>query len=182
MRFVTCPQAAGAVFLPSPGNLRSIALISQQDAIHKARAYFLRDDNLYGCAETTFMILKEVYDLPDPLDSSAAMALGGGVAYSGGVCGAILGAALAVGMLAERRIPDHKEAKRAARRVIAGYMEQFQAAFHSTNCRDLIELDIRDEQQHQRFIESGIWRSRCMAQIEFAVLQLYDLRNEWKSS
>ena len=52
----------------------------------------------------------------------------------------------------------------------------FQTAIQSTNCRELIELDIRDEQQHQAFMESGIWRTRCMQQIEFAVLQLFDLR------
>jgi C_GCAxxG_C_C family probable redox protein len=151
-------------------------LNTPQEAIEKARSYFLRDDNLYGCAETTYITLKEAYNLPDAANSAAAMALNGGVAYGGSVCGAISGAALAVGMLAEQRILDHRLAKRMARRIIARLMDQFQAEFHSINCRDLIQMDIRDERQHQHFIESGIWRTRCMQQIEFAVLQLFDLR------
>ncbi len=153
-----------------------ITLNTAQDAIERARSYFLREDNLYGCAETTYITLKEAYNLPDPANSSAAMALNGGVAYSGSVCGAISGAALAVGMLAEQRILDHKLAKRIARRIITCLMDQFQAKFQSTNCRDLIQMDIRDERQHQHFIESGIWRTRCIQQIEFAILQLFDLR------
>ena len=152
-------------------------MISQHEAVEKARSYFLRQDNLYGCAETTFITLKELFGLPAPLDSAAAMALNGGVAYSGGVCGAVSGAALAVGLLAQQRIPDHKDAKRAARRVIVSYMDAFQSEFRSANCRDLIEMDILDEQQHQRFIESGIWRIRCMQQIEYAVIYLFDLRD-----
>ena len=72
--------------------------MDQTDVIRKAREYFLRPDNLYGCAETTFMALKEAYGLPHAADSSAAMALNGGIAYSGGLCGAITGAALAVGL------------------------------------------------------------------------------------
>ena len=53
------------------------------------------------------MVLKEAFGLPDPLDPSAAMTLNGGVAYSGGVCGAISGASLAVGLLASRRFKSH---------------------------------------------------------------------------
>ncbi len=53
------------------------------------------------------MVLKTAYGLDDPMDPAAAVALNGGIAYSGGMCGALTGAALAVGMLAERRIHDH---------------------------------------------------------------------------
>ncbi|MDI6694628.1 MAG: C-GCAxxG-C-C family protein [Anaerolineales bacterium] len=151
--------------------------MDQTDVIRKARVYFLRQDNLYGCAETTFIALKEAYGLPNPADSSAAMALNGGVAYSGGLCGAITGAALAVGMLAERRLPAHKDAKRVARLIIAEYMDEFKATHLDVDCRALIGLDIRQEEQHQRFLESGIWRTRCMAQIEFAIQRLFDLRH-----
>jgi C_GCAxxG_C_C family probable redox protein len=149
--------------------------ITKQEAIEKARAYFLTEDHTYGCAETTFMVLKEAYGLPDPADSSPAMALNGGIAYSGSLCGAISGAALAMGMLAERRMPDHKEAKRTARQIVAQLMDEFLATHQSVNCRDLIGMEIRDERQHQQFIESGIWRTRCMAQIEFAIQWCYAL-------
>ncbi len=150
----------------------------QREAIEKARSYFLTEENIYGCAETTFMVMKEAYGLSEAWDSSAAMALNGGIAYSGGMCGAISGAALAVGMLAGRRVADHKEAKRVARRIIAGYMDYFQQSYGSFNCRDLIGFDIRDERQHHQFIESGLWRDRCMKQIEFAVQQLVMLVDE----
>ena len=77
------------------------------DAVALARAYYLDEQHQFGCAETAFMVLKAAYGLDDPMDPAAAVALNGGVGYSGGMCGAITGAALAVGMLAERRIDDH---------------------------------------------------------------------------
>ena len=152
-----------------------------QQAKQLAQAYFLRDDNLYGCAETTFIALKQAFSLPNPEDTSIAMVLNGGVAYWGGICGAISGAALAVGMLAGKRIPDHIKAKRTARRIIARYMDEFKDKHHSVNCRDLIKLDIRDQKQHDQFIEGGIWRTVCMSQIEFAMEKLADLydQNIW---
>jgi C_GCAxxG_C_C family probable redox protein len=135
----------------------------------RAREIFLTDDNEHGCAETTYIVLKRAFDLPGPDDSSAAMALNGGVAYAGGVCGAISGAALAVGQLAGERIADHHEAKTAAREVVMDLMDRFETEFGSTTCRGLLGLDLRKPGEHDRFIESGIWRTNCMRQIEFAV-------------
>ena len=145
------------------------------DAVAQARDLFLTEENEHGCAETTYIVLKRAFDLPDADDSSAAMALNGGVAYGGGVCGAISGAALAVGQLAGRRIPDHNEAKTAAREWVMELMDQFEAEFGSTTCHGLLGIDLRAPGEHDRFIESGIWQTRCMAQIEFAVQLLEEL-------
>lgn len=149
--------------------------MSEIDAVEMARQLFLDDANTYGCAETVFIVLKAAYGLPESADSSAAMALNGGLAYSGGPCGAISGAAMAVGMLAAQRIADHREAKTAARRITARLMAEFGHAHGAADCRDLIGLDLGTESGHREFIASGIWRDRCMAQIEFTVRHLAPL-------
>lgn len=124
------------------------------------------------------MVLKEAFGLPDPRDSSAAMALNGGVAYSGGVCGAISGASLAVGLLASRRFKSHAQAKHAAREVIASLMDDFRAEHGAVDCRALVGREIRTPEQHRAFIDSGIWRVSCMSQIEFVVRALASLPAE----
>jgi C_GCAxxG_C_C family probable redox protein len=125
--------------------------------------------------------LQKLYGLSDAEDSSAAMVLNGGVAYSGGVCGAISGAAMAVGRLAEQRIGDHKVAKRTARRIIQKVMAEFDSNFGSHNCSGLIEYDISTQEGHDEFIESGVWRTSCMSQLEFSVGRLAKLADpeEW---
>lgn len=140
--------------------------------VNRAREYFLRDDNYYGCAESAFLALKDAYELGPAGNSSPAMVLNGGVAYSGGICGAISGAALAVGMLAEQRLGDHFQAKRIAREIMLQAMDDFAREYDSVNCRELIKMDLRAPGGHVRFIESGIWRTRCMTQIEFALRAL----------
>jgi C_GCAxxG_C_C family probable redox protein len=156
----------------------TMAADAADDATRRARELFLDDRNLFGCAETAFVVLKEAYGLPEAADSSPAMALNGGVAYSGGTCGAVTGAALAVGMLAERRIADHGEAKRAARLLTADLLAAFEHRFGTSACRDLIGTDLRTEAGHRAVIESGIWRDRCMRQIEMAVGRLAPLGDE----
>jgi C_GCAxxG_C_C family probable redox protein len=148
---------------------RATSHVASRAALRRARELFLDDANTYGCAETTFMVLKEAFGLADAADPAAALALNGGVAYSGGVCGAITGAALAVGLLAARGSADHASAKRVSREAIADLVEAFEAEFGSLNCRDLIGRDIRSPEAHAAFIASDVWRTTCMRQIEFAV-------------
>jgi C_GCAxxG_C_C family probable redox protein len=148
-------------------------------ARERARAVFLDDANTYGCAETAFVVLKEAFGLPDPDDSAAAMALNGGIAYSGSTCGAITGAALAVGQLAASRIDDHAVAKRVARAITADLIAAFETAFGSTTCRSLTGVDLSTEEGHRAFIEGGAWRDGCMRQIEMAVTAVAPLADEW---
>lgn len=142
------------------------------DALHRARELFLDDANTYGCAETTLIALQEQLSLPEAGDSSTAMALNGGIAYSGATCGAITGAALAVGRLAGLSLPDHAEAKREARNLVEGLLAAFSREFGSVNCRELTGYDFRDPGGHHDFIQSGIWRTACMRQIEFAIAEI----------
>ena len=137
------------------------------DPVDRARELFLTEDNPYGCAETTLVVLQELFGLPNPTDSSAAMALNGGVAYSGAMCGAITGAAMALGRLAAERIDDHADAKQAAREATQRLMAEFEAEFGGVSCRYLSGYDLLAE--HDAFIDSEVWTDVCMRQIEFAV-------------
>jgi C_GCAxxG_C_C family probable redox protein len=147
----------------------------REAAVARAEALYLNDAHPYGCAETTFMTLKGVYGLPDPTDPAAAIALNGGIGYSGGPCGAITGAALAVGMLAEERIDQHDRAKLVARELVHGTMEAFSQAHGTVSCKELIGYDLRAPGQHEAFVESGLWREACMSQIRTVVAHLAGL-------
>jgi C_GCAxxG_C_C family probable redox protein len=141
-------------------------------AVARARALFLDDDHGYGCAETTLIVLQEVFGRPDATNAAAAMALNGGVAYGGGICGALTGAAVAVGQLVGSGDQDRRAAKRTAREIVGGLTDAFEAEFGAVDCRALLARDIRSPEAHAAFIESGIWRTACMRQIEFVVRRL----------
>jgi C_GCAxxG_C_C family probable redox protein len=144
-------------------------------AIARARGLFLDEAHPFGCAETTFIVLKEAFGLPEAENSSAAMALNGGVAYGGGICGALTGSALAVGLLSGARSTDHATAKRQAREATARLIDDFEATFGAIDCRELLGREIRTPEEHAAFIESGLWRTVCMRQIEFVIAALRSL-------
>ena len=155
--------------------------MSEQTPRRIARELFLRDDNHYGCAEAALVALQQAYDLPNADDSSAAMALNGGIAYSGGMCGTISGAAMAVGRLAQQRVDSHIEAKRTARRIIQQTMAEFDQQFGSHDCSTLTGYDLSTQEGHDGFIASGVWREGCVSQLEFMIAKLAKLadREEW---
>jgi C_GCAxxG_C_C family probable redox protein len=150
----------------------------RESAIAQADAYYLDDAHPYGCAETVFLTLKGLYGLDAPTDASAAMAFNGGIAYSGGPCGAITGAAMAVGMLAERRILDHGRAKAVARELVRETMDAFAAEHGAVDCRSLIGYDLQAPGEHQAFIDSGLWREACAGQIRSVVGDLAVLADD----
>lgn len=154
------------------------AAAAERDAVHLARTYYLDERHPFGCAETALIVLKGTYGLDDPMDSSPAVALNGGIAWSGGPCGALTGAAVAVGMLAERRLEDHGRAKLVAREVVAALLEEFRAEHGAVDCRDLIGRDLRAPGGHAAFLASGAWRDVCLRQIEFVVGRLAPLADE----
>lgn len=141
--------------------------------LERVREIFDTPDTIHGCAESTFIALQEHYGLPDPEDSSMAMALNGGVAYWGGTCGAITGAALAVGRLTGTRIEDHATAKRVARRLTQRLMKDFLDEFGSLDCRDLTGYDMIAD--HDDFLTKSNWRVDCTRRLQYAVARVEGL-------
>jgi C_GCAxxG_C_C family probable redox protein len=152
--------------------------VNGDEAVARARTLFLDDSHPYGCAETAFMVLKEAFGLPAPTDPSAAMTLNGGVAHSGGICGAISGSALAVGLLAGRRIEDHALAKRTASEIVSRLLDDFAQKYGAVDCHALLGREIRTPEQHQAFLDSGVWRRSCMAQVAHVVHSLAELPDD----
>jgi len=151
------------------------------EPVRAVRARFLAAGNPYGCAESTLLALQAHFGLDDPSDGAVAMALNGGVAYSGGTCGAITGAAVALGRLAAERTPDRRRAKRIARELTARVIAEFEAAFGATDCRTLTGVDLRAPGGHEAFIAAGAWRVDCFRRLELVIERVAPLadREAW---
>ena len=149
------------------------------DPVERARDLCLNEDTAFGCAEGTYAALQEHFLGRAATDSTEAMALNGGIAYSGGTCGALSGAALALGRLAGDRVDDRPTAKRVARGLVQHLMTEFEAEYGATDCRSLTGFDLATA--HDEFMESGVWENSCLGQIAFVIERLERLAdpNSW---
>jgi C_GCAxxG_C_C family probable redox protein len=134
----------------------------------KAREYFLKG---YSCSESVLMALAEEWKLPASVAPRAGSALGGGVGASGEVCGAITGAAVALGLYKGRDdIADAVGAERKKKlyMTMRQLSKAFTVKFGAVTCRELIELDLSDPDQLEIFKQCGKRSDLCTQFVAFA--------------
>ena len=134
-----------------------------------ARLAGILGEEFHGCAQITLKALQESFGLTDIEVFKAASPLSGGVARSGEVCGALLGALLCVGMIFGRRRlerTDISEDYLKAMEVAGKIYDEFEEEFGTTICREIHKklfgrvYNLRDPKELTEFIESGAW-NRC---------------------
>ena len=101
-----------------------------------------------NCAETVLCVMCQYWGIDAPFAPKIATAFGGGMAATRGVCGAVTGALMAIGLrLGREEGGDRAPAYEAARR----YIEWFEGEHGSRECAGLIGLsrgDARDSRSH----------------------------------
>jgi glutaredoxin len=51
---------------------------------------------------------------------------------------------------------------------------RFSEAFSGLTCRELVGYDFSAPGVYQEFLESGVWKDKCMAYVRFAVERVYE--------
>ena len=121
------------------------------------RSAALFDSGLY-CAESVLQAIAESRDVDCQLIPKIATGFCSGVARSCGMCGALSGAILAIGLAMGRTSADEPidPAYQAVRLVVNG----FELEFGSSNCQSLLGCDLGTEEGQRRFQQQAL-RIRC---------------------
>lgn len=106
-----------------------------------------------------------------------------GIPFIGGIggrqeapCGAVSAGALSIGILNKTPISDKQNAKVArhsARLEATGMIGGFAEEFGHITCRDLVGFDFAKPGEYQRFLESGVWKDKCMKYVQFVVEKVF---------
>lgn len=88
-------------------------------------------------------------------------AFGGGIGRTGDVCGAVIGALMAIGLEYGRTKPNDDEAKEKTYRLSQEFMEKFRERNDSIVCRDLLGVDISAPDGRERIEELGLEEKVC---------------------
>lgn len=89
----------------------------------------------------------------------------GGIARTGGICGAVSGAVMAISIYYGRSLPDEPIDKSYI--PIQKIVELFENKFGSTNCRELTGCDLGTEEGRKRFFAMNMLE-RCRGYTEEA--------------
>jgi C_GCAxxG_C_C family probable redox protein len=120
-----------------------------------AAAHF--DAGLY-CAESVLLAVAQTMGVESPLIPRIASGMCGGMARTGGPCGAVTGAAMALGLFLGRDAPGGPTD--IVYDAVADLIESFAARHSATTCPALLGLDLATEEGQRRFAAESL-HDRC---------------------
>jgi len=107
----------------------------------------------------------------DPDLAVAAQYLGGGLAGMGETCGALTGAAVALGLRSVCHGQESEDATPTATEFLQQLVRDFEREFGSRRCFDLTGFDLSDPEQREAFFASDI-RPRCQDYVTWSCKRL----------
>jgi C_GCAxxG_C_C family probable redox protein len=140
----------------------------------------------YHCGPSVLKVMWEAYGMKNK------DFLWGGTVFQGGIagqqdapCGAVSGAALALGIKYRHSTKDKdkaEKARKAANEDAAEYVKSFREKFGSITCIGLLGYDFSDKAAAQKAKELGFLEKKCFKQVQFAIEKLYEIEEKHNRS
>jgi C_GCAxxG_C_C family probable redox protein len=131
----------------------------------RALGYFQGGHN---CAQSVLLAMTEHWDVKNELIPKIAAPFGGGIGRYGSVCGALAGAAMALGVKYGTNEPLAEKRQEAYERARA-LCEQFETKHGSILCRNLIGYDLSDPAKMDDARRANVFREKCDKYVRSAI-------------
>ncbi len=132
-------------------------------------------DQGYFCSESVLMALAETYGKNLSGMCDLMTGFGGGIARSGGMCGALSGGIAAIGMLFGRK--DTTFSKDECYTLTYNLVKEFGRRFGSTSCSGVLGCDISTIEGAENFATQGLEETICARVTEESAGLLQELIN-----
>ncbi len=138
---------------------------SSSEAVTLATSLF---EQGFTCGQAVLAAFAERHGVGRDAALRAACGFGGGIARTGGLCGAVSGGIVAVGLAHGRtRIEDGQAVERTYEATRA-LLSEFRRENGSDTCRELLGFDIGTPEGLAAARDAGLFRSRCPALVRSA--------------
>ena len=137
-----------------------------------AREYLASE---YNCAQSVLKAILEEKGIFFDKAMSLSSGFGGGIAGEGRTCGAVSGAIMAIGVLNGLHSKDIVQSKERTYEVSSLLIERFKEKFETTQCYELIGVDIKDPEAKKAARERGVFSDLCSKFVATAVGIVLDL-------
>jgi len=142
------------------------------DAGRNAREYLASG---YNCAQSVLKAVLEEKDIFFDEAMSLSSGFGGGIAGEGRTCGAVTGAIMAIGVLNGLHSKDVVQSKERTYKISSILIERLKAKLGSTQCYELIGVDMKDPESKKAARERGVFSDQCSEFVATAARIVLDL-------
>lgn len=119
-----------------------------------------RFKNGYSCSQAIFSTYAPIFDVPDELAIKISTGLGGGIGRTAGICGAVSGAVLVLGLKfgSPKSDPQNKEMVYAK---VREFLRLFNERHNTVNCRELLGCDISTPEGFNKARSENLFKTIC---------------------
>lgn len=123
----------------------------------------------YNCAQSVLLSFADDLKYSKELAQKLAVGFGGGMGKQQETCGAVTGSIMVIGLLKGEHVNNNDELKSESYGTVKQLIQEFTAAFKSTNCKDLIGCDLNTPEGSARFKDEKIMETVCADCVKKAV-------------
>jgi len=126
--------------------------------------------NGYNCAQAVFSAFAEKMDLAEGKALRIASGFGGGISNLQQTCGAVTGAVMVIGYLNGKTKPEQSNQENY--KLVRDFIEEFEEQHSTIDCRELIEIDLNDEEELEEAREKNLFEEKCLEFVTDAIEML----------
>jgi C_GCAxxG_C_C family probable redox protein len=115
----------------------------------------------YNCAQSVVIAFSDDLNFDRNIATGISVGFGGGMGRLQETCGAATGAFMVMGLYNSKKITDNLSLKNATYAMIQTFDKKFKLIYGTTNCRALLNCDIRSEEGHQFAKENNLFEKVC---------------------
>jgi C_GCAxxG_C_C family probable redox protein len=146
-----------------------------EETVKTALRYFDKDHN---CAQAVLRSVLEKHDLYFDEAIYAIAGMGGGIGLQGNVCGAVVGAVAAFGVLNKQRFDNVSKHKEATYTSAIKFTYNFKKKHDTVICDALTGVTMSDKDARNDAIDKGHFHKICPQFVEDAVRIVLDLESK----
>lgn len=128
-----------------------------------------------NCAQTILAIYAEDLQLDSDLALSISCGFGAGMGRLQETCGAVTGSYMVLGLYNAKKHNDTKDRKDKTYSMIQAFNDKFISLHGTTNCKKLINCDLRTEEGHKYALDNNVFETVCEKCILDSISILKDL-------
>ena len=120
----------------------------------------------HGCSESVLLAVCEEFGIESEVIPKIASGFAGGIGNTGSVCGAVTGAVMAIGLIADQGDTMEEYMKKLS--LVQEFRKRFEQEMKSINCHELTGADLTTPEGIDAFMNSETPQKVCFPAVGLA--------------
>jgi len=129
--------------------------------MNKVESAVFSFNNGFNCCQSVLLAYCQEFGLDSQVASKLSTGFGGGMGRMAGVCGAVTGAFIVLGLKYGKMRAEDNEPKQKTYKLVRKFAEKFKARNDSIICKDILECDISTPQGLRIAREKALFSKVC---------------------